>query len=83
MKRAAPRLMLPLLACLSAGCASHDYRGERLLGSATEQNIQLHSVRDSDLPNNQEIDGGQGGTGANAVAALRRGQAKPAGSPGQ
>lgn len=83
MKRVATVLMLQFLACLTAGCASHDYRGENLLGGATEQNIQLHSVRDADLPNHQEIDGGQGGTGANAVAALRRGQSKPAGSPAQ
>lgn len=81
MKRYLPILVLPLVGLISSGCAGHDYRGERLLGSATDKNIQLHSVRNDALPNNKEIDGGQGGTGANAVAALRQGQTKPAGSP--
>lgn len=74
---------LPILMISLSGCVNHDYQGDRLLGAATEQNIQLLSVRDADRPNHQEIDGGQGSTGANAVAALRGGQLKPAGSPDQ
>ncbi|MEM9740332.1 MAG: hypothetical protein AAF829_10710 [Pseudomonadota bacterium] len=76
--------LFPTLLLLSLGaCANNDYRGERLLGSATEHNIQLQSVRDAQSPNKKEIDGGQGNTGAAAVAALRGAQAKPAGSPAQ
>lgn len=72
-----------LLTVTLAGCASHDYRDVEILGAATEHNIQMHSVRDVTLPNKKVGDGGQGSTGANAVAALRGPSSKPAGSPSQ
>ncbi len=60
-----------ILCALSAACASHDYRDVELLGAATDRNIALQSVRDVNTPNYQSIDGGEGGSSAKAVAALR------------
>ena len=66
---------LILCALMAAGCASYDYRDVELLGAATERNIALQSVRDVATPNYKSIDGGEGGSSAKAVAALREGKA--------
>jgi len=83
MKTAIKTVLMTALVPVLAACASHDYRDVSLLGGATEHNIQLHSVRDATVPNRKAIDGGQGSTGANAVAALRESKAKPSGGPSQ
>lgn len=71
MKRKVRPFALILCALSAAGCASHDYRDVELLGAATDRNIALQSVRDVDTPNYKSIDGGEGGSSAKAVAALR------------
>lgn len=62
--------LVSVMLCLG-GCASHDYQTVNLLGSATAHNIALQSVRDVDTPNPLEVEGGEGGSPARAVSALR------------
>ncbi|MCI4643725.1 MAG: hypothetical protein MRY64_02960 [Hyphomonadaceae bacterium] len=69
--------LILVLCALTGACASHDYRNVDLLGDATDKNIALQSVRDVAAPNYKAIEGGEGGSSAQAVAALRGEKANP------
>lgn len=71
------RPLILILCGFAAACASHDQRDVQLLGAATEANIALQSVRDVDAPNYKAIEGGEGGSSAQAVVALREEKAHP------
>lgn len=73
MKHLRPLMIAPLVFS-AVGCASYDQQDVTLLGGATDHNIALHSVRDVDLPNELAVEGGRGGSGADAVGALRAGK---------
>ncbi len=61
---------------LAGACSSHDFGNARLLGAATDHNMQLQAIREIDAPNLKGVEGGEGGRAGEPIRRLRDGKAE-------
>ena len=68
---------LTLVTAIITGCASFDHQDEFILGEATQANIALQSIRDTDQPNTALVEGQSGERAVAAVQRLNDGETTP------